>query len=156
MKKGFTLIELMVVVVIIGILAALAIPKFLGATDKAKLSEWKNITKEIVTLQNAYGQYHDTFYGSSATTSLAVSSKQTTNTWGAANASAQQALGFDAPGGDSRFNYATIVSDADMSTAETQLGAAEAALSFGAVVAAETGYMNEDGSVTGTTGLSVR
>ena len=38
-KKGFTLIELMVVIVIIGVLAALAIPKFTDASTKAKISE---------------------------------------------------------------------------------------------------------------------
>lgn len=59
-RKGFTLVELMVVIVIIGILAALAIPRFLGATNKTKATEFKAVVKQIYTLEEAYRQESST------------------------------------------------------------------------------------------------
>jgi prepilin-type N-terminal cleavage/methylation domain-containing protein len=68
-RKGFTLIELMIVVVIIGILAALAIPRFMRATTKAKQSEAKQLLKQIYTMEHAYRQAN-TQYGDNGLTSV--------------------------------------------------------------------------------------
>ncbi|MDD4051087.1 MAG: prepilin-type N-terminal cleavage/methylation domain-containing protein [candidate division Zixibacteria bacterium] len=62
-QKGFTLIELMIVVVIIGILAALAIPRFMAATTKSKQSEAKGILKQIYTMERTYRQANNTYWG---------------------------------------------------------------------------------------------
>ena len=53
-QKGFTLIELMVVIVIIGILATLAIPRMMGVSKKAKASEVPTVVANWETLQEAY------------------------------------------------------------------------------------------------------
>ena len=53
-KGGFTLIELMIVVAIIGILAAIAIPNFLRFQLKAKSSEGKSNLAAIRTAEESY------------------------------------------------------------------------------------------------------
>jgi prepilin-type N-terminal cleavage/methylation domain-containing protein len=50
-KQGFTLIELMVVIVIIGVLASLAIPRFTEASVKAKVAEAPRV---IASFESAY------------------------------------------------------------------------------------------------------
>lgn len=53
-QKGFTLIELMVVVVILGILAGIAVPKMFGLSDKSKVQEAPTALKTYETMQGAY------------------------------------------------------------------------------------------------------
>ena len=60
-KKGFTLIELMIVVAIIGILAAIAIPNFLNYQCKAKQSEAKSSLGSIRVAQEAYFAEYDKY-----------------------------------------------------------------------------------------------
>ena len=51
MKKGFTLIELMIVIAIIGILAAVAIPMYSDYTKKSRTAEVQQNLNEIVKMQ---------------------------------------------------------------------------------------------------------
>ena len=53
-RAGFTLIELMVVIFILGLLAAVAIPRFMGESDKAKVGTAKT---QIVMLETALKMY---------------------------------------------------------------------------------------------------
>ncbi|GAG66503.1 unnamed protein product [marine sediment metagenome] len=53
-RKGFTLIELMVVILIVGILAAVAIPIMRGRIDSAKWSEGKAAAGSIRTAARAF------------------------------------------------------------------------------------------------------
>src|SRR5580765_3536663 len=59
--QGFTLIELMIVVAIIGILAAIAIPNFIKFQARSKQSEAKANLKAVFTAQKAYFQEKDKF-----------------------------------------------------------------------------------------------
>lgn len=59
--KGFTLIELMIVVAIIGILAAIAIPNFMKFQARSKQSEAKTNLKGIYTAEKSFYQEHDSY-----------------------------------------------------------------------------------------------
>ena len=60
-KRAFTLIEIMVVVVILGILAATIIPKFMGTTTDAKISAAKGHISELVNAVERFNVHMDRY-----------------------------------------------------------------------------------------------
>ena len=107
-RKGFTLIELMIVVVIIGILAALAIPRFMQTSGKAKKSEAKTVLKQLYQLERAYFQEHDAYVAGANTAALVATN-----------------LGFDNPGADARYDYSVVVAGNTFTATATELADAD-------------------------------
>ena len=122
-SKGFTLIELMIVVAIIGILAAIAIPNFLRFQLKSKSSEGKVNVAAIRTAEESYfaeyGLYVDAV--DSPTLSATPNLKQVFADLGPPGSNFAT-IGWS-PEGDVFFTYAVVTAGAN--TAYTIDGAAD-------------------------------
>lgn len=60
-EQGYTLTEMMIVLVVIGILTLIALPKFMSVVSKAKMTEAKTQLKHLHTLQKTYYYERDRY-----------------------------------------------------------------------------------------------
>jgi type IV pilus assembly protein PilE len=60
-QDGFSLTELMIVLVVIGILVLLALPKLMPVVTKAKTTEAKLMLKQVYTLEQSYKYENDRY-----------------------------------------------------------------------------------------------
>ena len=131
-QKGFTLIELMIVVTIIGILVALALPLFSRTITKSKQSEAKQILKQIYIMQQTYRTEYNLYWGNGVSAYAAT----------AASRIAMRRIGVDI-GTTARYSY-RLVAAANTFTATATSGKLDADATV------DTWTMNQQGLLTCT------
>ncbi len=73
-QQGFTLLELLVVVLIVGILAAIALPQYQMAVGKTKFSTLKTITRDVQASAQRYYLIQGTYEGVNSNLDITIPS----------------------------------------------------------------------------------
>ena len=141
-RKGFTLVELMIVVAIIGILASIAIPNFISMQYKTKRSEVPSNLKGIKSAQIAYESDFDAFVTCSAYPSTPT---KTTQQWTVAASGGFKTIGWR-PDGDVRGSYQVATTGTDFTA--TGLSDVDGDSAFATYVATKTENPNAPKSAT--------
>jgi prepilin-type N-terminal cleavage/methylation domain-containing protein len=134
-QSGFTLVELLVVVVIIGILAAIALPNFIGAQQKAKTASVKGNMRTVQIASESYATDTGGVYCASGTGTIVNYLPGGTNTLGGSTGNLPV---------NPCTNAATAVAAASVTNVPTQRSTAPGTFGTGNV-----GYSQVTVSVTG-------
>lgn len=88
LQSGFTLVELLIVVIILAVLAAIVVPQFSGSTDDAKLSALDSNLANIRSAISLYRQQHSSLPGTATAVSATCDGTAGTGDGAIANAEA--------------------------------------------------------------------
>lgn len=108
--NGFTLIELMVTVAILGILAAIAIPAYNGYVLTAKMSEAENNLAALRLAEEEFYLENNTYFGGADRDAIAANS---------------QGLWSPSKGSDGNLNFAYVASSTSSTWSATATGFGE-------------------------------